>query len=97
MVNGPAEPVPSFIASAGIMIGIPHDFRMLEEIFDCKGGNYVPDNHYWASASIAELIAKCDAADRTALEARVVKIKKKYDEMPAVYQKNKAASDIPLK
>ena len=77
--------------------GIPHDFRMLGEIFRCEGGNYAPENHYWTSASIAELVAKCDEADRTALEARVVAIKAKYDEMSAVYQANKAASDIPLK
>ena len=77
--------------------GIPHDFRMLEEIFRCKGGNYAPDNHYFSSASIADLIAKCPEADRNALEARVTRIKAKYDEMSAVYQANKEASDIPLK
>lgn len=77
--------------------GIPHDFRMLQEIFRLEGGDYAPVNHYFSSASVADLIARCDEADRTRLEARVGRIKAKYDEMSAVYQANKQASDIPLK
>lgn len=77
--------------------GIPHDYRMLEEIFKCENGEYAKENYYWTGISIRELIERCNEADRKVLDTRLARIKKKYDRMSAVYQDRKKGSDIPLK
>lgn len=77
--------------------GIPHDYRMLEEIFNCENGEYARENYYWKGFAIRELIERCNETDRKVLNTQLARIKKKYDRMSAVYQDRKRESDIPLK
>jgi tRNA(Arg) A34 adenosine deaminase TadA len=77
---------------------IPHDLRMLEEIFRVPDGNYTQKNHYWSSWGLRELIASCDAKDRKRFTKRVEALRKAYDEMSAIYQKSKdKGAEIPLR
>lgn len=68
---------------------IPHDLRILEEVF---GGGYRRSNAFWTSASVAEL-----AGDDAVLLTRVAATKGSYDAVSATYQASKGDSDIPLK
>jgi tRNA(Arg) A34 adenosine deaminase TadA len=77
---------------------IPHDLRMLEEIFRVRDGDYAQKNHYWSSWGLRELIASCDEKDRKRFSARIEALRKTYDEMSEVYQKSKdKGAEIPLR
>ena len=75
---------------------IPHDLRILKEVFKCDHGQYAHENYYWKSYSIMNMIGECDEVARQGFLERVGKLKKTYDEMSDIYQKSKGSADIPL-
>jgi tRNA(Arg) A34 adenosine deaminase TadA len=75
---------------------IPHDLRILEEVFGVPDGAYRRQNRFWTSRGIAEIIAACPEPDRPALRARVSGLEKIYAGLSAIYQNSKAETDIPL-
>jgi hypothetical protein len=76
---------------------IPHDLKMLEEIFRCPDGSYAQKNDYWNSWGLRELIAGCDETDRKRFTQRIDALRKTYDEMSEIYQKSKGkGAEIPL-
>lgn len=76
---------------------IPHDLRMLKEIFGLDPGGYRARNAYWTGTAIAALIAAAPAAARLALQARADALGRRYAALSAVYQAGKAGNAIPLK
>ncbi len=75
---------------------IPHDLRILKEVFRLEPGGYARDNAYWTAHSLAELIADCQAGERAGFEARIEALSRTYAELSKVYQDGKAGCDIPL-
>ena len=77
---------------------IPHDLRILKEVFRLAPGGYAAENHYWKSHDIVRLIDGLDEPDRTRLRGRVEKLAELYDGLSETYQGNKhlAEADIPL-
>lgn len=75
---------------------IPHDLRILKEVFKCDHGQYAHENYYWKSYSIMDMIGECDKETAQKFLERVDKLKKTYDEMSDIYQKSKGTADIPL-
>ena len=75
---------------------IPHDLNILKEVFTLDPGGYNAENAYWKSFSIRRLVRELPEADRIRLEARIVKISARYDELSENYQASKADNDIPL-
>lgn len=75
---------------------IPHDLRILREVFGIENGNYVRDNAFWKSHSLADMIARLPEAQRTAQQERAAALVKTYAELSATYQASKGATDIPL-
>ena len=75
---------------------IPHDLKILQEVFAVKGGNYVRENAFWTSHSIIEMIAGLSHTERERANERVARLKTDYAKLSATYQKNKATSRIPL-
>jgi tRNA(Arg) A34 adenosine deaminase TadA len=75
---------------------IPHDLRILKEVFTLDPGGYNAENAYWKSYSIRHLIHALPTADRDRLEARAAAIAERYDDLSAIYQASKADNDIPL-
>ena len=71
---------------------IPHDLRILKEVFDCDDGAYVRDNAYWESHDIVNMIA----LENPSLEARVEKLTRVYGELSELYQASKPDNAIPL-
>lgn len=74
---------------------IPHDLRILSEVFGLAPGGYRRDNAFWTGTAIADLIA--DTPDPAALQARAAAIRAAYDQLSARYQSGKAANTIPLR
>jgi tRNA(Arg) A34 adenosine deaminase TadA len=75
---------------------IPHDLKILKEVFKCDHGDYARDNFYWKSYSLLSLIEACDEVHKQAFLKRVDCLKKIYSEMSGIYQQGKNTRDIPL-
>lgn len=75
---------------------IPHDLKILKEVFTLDPGGYNAENAYWKSYSLRRLVRDLPQAERERLEARVQKISKRYDELSEAYQESKDDNDIPL-
>ena len=75
---------------------IPHDLRILKEVFTLDPGGYNAENAYWKSFSLRRLVRELPQAERSRLEARIDTISRRYDELSAGYQAGKTDNDIPL-
>jgi tRNA(Arg) A34 adenosine deaminase TadA len=75
---------------------IPHDLKILKEVFTLDPGGYNAENAYWKSFSIRRLVRTLADADRTRLEARIEGIAARYDALSGTYQASKTGNDIPL-
>ena len=75
---------------------IPHDLKILKEVFTLDPGGYNAENAYWKSYSIRRLIASLPPAERQDLEQRRAAVATQYDRLSDAYQSSKDANDIPL-
>jgi len=76
---------------------IPHDLKILQEVFGVKGGAYVRDNAFWTSHSIEELIAGLSDQEQAVHQRRIDTLKDVYAELSVTYQVARQESDIPLR
>ncbi len=75
---------------------IPHDLKILKEVFKCDHGNYNHENFYWKCNSLFTLINACDNNHKLKFTARVNRLKELYNAMSKIYQDSKDNTDIPL-
>lgn len=75
---------------------IPHDLKILKEVFTLEPGGYKAENAYWKSYSLRRLVRALPAQEREVLEGRIAQISKRYDKLSDTYQSSKADNDIPL-
>ncbi|OWV88414.1 cytidine deaminase [Rhizobium sp. N122] len=75
---------------------IPHDLKILKEVFGLEPGGYRRQNAFWNSFAIADLVETEEAQLREALKAQTCRIKARYDALSTTYQSTKSANDIPL-
>ena len=76
---------------------IPHDLRILKEVFDVEPGGYRRRNAFWQSHAVPALIAALPPAARAPLEARVARLAERYAALSDAYQSGKADNAIPLR
>ena len=75
---------------------IPHDLKILHDVFRVENGDYAGENAFWTSRAIADLVAEATAAERQLLSARMEALSKIYAELSETYQRQKGSADIPL-
>jgi tRNA(Arg) A34 adenosine deaminase TadA len=75
---------------------IPHDLKILKEVFRLDPGGYNLDNAYWSGHPIKKLASALDADARAEAVARIAQIAAIYDALSAEYQRSKTANTIPL-
>ena len=75
---------------------IPHDLKILKEVFTLEPGGYRRENAYWSARSVAEVIAGAEPAQQAALKARAKAIAAEYEALSTAYQDGKAGNAIPL-
>ena len=75
---------------------IPHDLKILKEVFGLEPGGYRRQNAFWNSFAIADLVGTEDDRLKTVLKAQTARIKARYDLLSNSYQASKSANDIPL-
>ncbi|MGI2032202.1 nucleoside deaminase [Rhizobium panacihumi] len=76
---------------------IPHDLKILKEVFGLEPGGYRRNNAFWHSHYIGDLVETVDKPLRKQLKEQTALIKSIYDSLSGLYQSGKAANDIPLR
>ena len=77
--------------------GIPHDLRILKEVFTLDPGGYNASNVYWTSYSIRELVAALPPVEAQRLATRIDDLAAKYVALSREYQAMKSGNRIPLR
>ena len=75
---------------------IPHDLKILKEVFTLEPGGYNAENAFWKSHSLPKLASEAPEGARARLQARIRAISERYDTLSRRYQESKAENDIPL-
>ena len=76
---------------------IPHDLKILKEVFKIEEGKYSKNNIYWQSYSIIEDIKDLQNSENYKLLAKIKEIKNLYEDLSLNYQSAKISNFIPLK
>ncbi|KQU96929.1 cytidine deaminase [Ensifer sp. Root31] len=75
---------------------IPHDLKILKEVFLLEPGGYAQNNAFWTSSSIAAVAKDADQSTREKLAAQDVRIRERYQHLSDSYQSGKNDNAIPL-
>lgn len=75
---------------------IPHDLKILKEVFRLEPGGYAQSNAFWKSSSIAALARDTDQATQEKLAAQDARIRDRYQRLSDSYQSGKSENAIPL-
>lgn len=75
---------------------IPHDLKILKEVFGLEPGGYRRSNAFWNSYFIAELVESEAEPLRSRLKDQTARIKAAYDALSSDYQSSKDDNNIPL-
>lgn len=75
---------------------IPHDLKILKEVFGLEPGGYRKQNAFWHCYAMADLVAVEVEPLRETLTEQSRRIKQTYAELSERYQSTKADNHIPL-
>ena len=75
---------------------IPHDLKILSEVFKLKEGKYNVRNSYWHSFSIINEINKLPIDNKEKFQSKIDQIYQKYKILSLKYQQKKSQNKIPL-
>lgn len=75
---------------------IPHDLKILKEVFTLDPGGYNAENAYWKSFNLRRMARELPDGERLDLEHTLEAISREYQRLSEVYQASKDANDIPL-
>lgn len=75
---------------------IPHDLKILKEVFGLEPGGYRRHNAFWNSYFISDLVENEDQPLKARLKDQTARIKAAYDDLSANYQSSKSENNIPL-
>ena len=76
---------------------IPHDLRILHEVFGLEPGGYRHSNAYWRAYPILGLIESEEEPLRGHLSDKQQRIRDRYARLSQQYQESKSSNAIPLK
>ena len=78
------------------VFNIPHDLKILKEVFKIKDGEYNKENSYWKSQNINLLVENLPFSKKEKILNKLDEIKNKYKALSNHYQENKDGNAIPL-
>ncbi len=76
--------------------GIPHDLKILKEVFGVEDGAYRRTNEFWTCSSIRDLVDSEPEPLRTELREQDQRIRDVYARLSQTYQESKDNNDIPF-
>ena len=75
---------------------IPHDLNILNEVFKCDEGSYVPVNAYWRSHYLVDLVEQECGPKQIGRIEKIDALRNQYGQLSASYQDKKSQQHIPL-
>lgn len=75
---------------------IPHDLKILKEVFGLEPGGYRKSNAFWRAGSLREMVAASDEPEKSRMKAQWSRISDDYAGLSETYQASKAGNAIPL-
>lgn len=75
---------------------IPHDLKILKEVFGLEPGGYRRQNAFWNALSLADMVEASDAAPQSEMKAQWARILATYATLSETYQTSKSGNAIPL-
>jgi tRNA(Arg) A34 adenosine deaminase TadA len=75
---------------------IPHDLKILHEVFGLEPGGYRRQNAFWQAHGLAGMVAAAPADELDRMAAQWRRILARYGELSEAYQAGKAGNAIPL-
>ena len=78
------------------VFNIPHDLKILKEVFKIDDGEYNKENSYWKSQNINLLVENLPSSKKEKILSKLDEIKNKYKALSNQYQENKDGNAIPL-
>ncbi len=75
---------------------IPHDLKILKEVFGLEPGGYRRNNAFWNSYFISDLVENLDDPLKSKLREQTARIKAAYNDLSVNYQSSKGDNNIPL-
>lgn len=75
---------------------IPHDLKILKEVFGLDPGGYRRTNAFWTAYAIGDLIEGAPEPLRIRLLEQRDRIRRRYDALSVQYQDSKGDNAIPL-
>lgn len=75
---------------------IPHDLKILKEVFGLEPGGYRRSNAFWNAFALADLVEATDEPEKGALKAQWERINATYAALSDSYQSSKDDNAIPL-
>jgi tRNA(Arg) A34 adenosine deaminase TadA len=75
---------------------IPHDLKMLKEVFGLEPGGYNHDNAFWRGRGIFDIIATLPDDEAQPLLDQASRIRDRYADLSQSYQASKDDNAIPL-
>ena len=75
---------------------IPHDLKILKEVFGLEPGGYRRQNAFWNALSLADMVEASDAAPQAEMKAQWARILATYATLSETYQTSKSGNAIPL-
>lgn len=75
---------------------IPHDLKILQEVFNIPDGEYSRNNEFWQSQGLIAMAGEAIGPELKGLVTQIERIKAVYDELSTTYQASKGDTAIPL-
>lgn len=75
---------------------IPHDLKILKEVFDVNPGEYRRSNAFWDSYGIRRLVDELSECEKSSRLEAIKRIVEQYDALSTHYQSGKDSNAIPL-
>ena len=75
---------------------IPHDLKILSQIFNVENGLYNNSNKYWKSYAILDEIKKLSSLEQQKMQFKIEEIYREYNNLSSQYQISKTNNNIPL-
>ena len=75
---------------------IPHDLRILEEVFGCEGGEYNRENAFWRCHDLVAMVEASGSEEAKAWKERLAYLRNQYATLSATYQDSKAGNEVPM-
>ena len=75
---------------------IPHDLKILKDVFNLEPGGYNKENSFWYCKSLISLVATFKSSEKKLLESRIFSLQEAYKKLSEKYQLSKHTNNIPL-